>query len=410
MSPGYPGREGVVGKGFFKGGSAMKIALVGSSGYAERYLTLMEQYLTDGKDRLCAVIDPNAASAPRYNWFVAQGIPLYDTLEAFYQADSAELVIICSPIGLHAEHAIAALAHSHVLCEKPLAAIPEEGLRIRSAWERSGKLCGVGFQWSYTQTMQQLKADILAGRLGRPLCLKTYVSWKRNDQYYASNGWKGRLRDAQGRWVMDSIAMNAVAHYIHNVLFLLGERMDSAALPEWVEGSVYRGRPIESFDTIFLRGGFANGARMVLAASHVGEQNENPRFVYEFEKAVVTYDEDGDQQVHARFSDGTERNYGCPSNQEALAQKLLTMLEAVRTGGRPLCGVDTALPHLWVCSAVNHAMPVRDFPSALIAREDEPPSVHVQGLCAALHRCYEEELLPDEQGCSWAAPTVRALL
>lgn len=388
----------------------MKIALVGSSGYAERYFTIMERFLAGGEDRLCAVVDPNAAQSPRYPWFLEQGIPLYPTLAQFYQQDTADLVVICSPIGLHPEHAIAALAHSHVLCEKPLAATPEEGLRIKAAQEESGRFCGVGFQWSYTPAMQALKADILAGRLGRPRSLRTYVSWKRRDAYYTTSGWKGRLRDAQGRWVMDSIAMNAAAHYLHNILFLLGERMESAALPLWVEGSLYRGRPIETFDTAFLRGEFPGGARMVFVASHVGEENQNPKCIYEFERATVTYDEDGDRQVHAQFADGTQKEYGCPSDQEALSQKLLAMLEAIRTGRPPVCGVATALPHLQVCSAITRGIPVGEFPAGLLTREQEPPGVQVQGLCAAMNRCYREGLLPDEQGCGWAAKTTRVLL
>ncbi|MDR2932026.1 MAG: Gfo/Idh/MocA family oxidoreductase, partial [Oscillospiraceae bacterium] len=245
----------------------MKIALVGASGYAAYYLSLYEEYINEKEHPICAVIDPFAARSEYADWIRARRIPVYETLDDFYRHDAAALVMIVSPIAFHREQAITAMEHaSAVLCEKPLTATLEDAEAIRAVWHKTKVPFGVGFQWSFSKTMRALKGDIISGRLGKPLCLRTHTSWKRPDAYYDPDGWKGRLKDRAGRWVMDSIAMNATAHFLHNLFFIMGEEMDASMLPEWIEGSVYRARAIESYDTIFLRGSFKNGCRMAYTA------------------------------------------------------------------------------------------------------------------------------------------------
>ena len=56
--------------------------------------------------------------------------------------------------------------------------------------------------------------------------MKTMVSWPRDDAYYDPQGWKGKRFCQDGNAVNDSIAMNATAHYLHNMLFILGEAME----------------------------------------------------------------------------------------------------------------------------------------------------------------------------------------
>jgi len=77
-----------------------------------------------------------------------------------------------------------------------------------------------------------LKRDLLDGRYGRPLRLATLCAWPRDRAYYRRNSWAGRLRDGDsGAWVLDSPANNAMAHFLHNALFLLGPAMTHSALP-----------------------------------------------------------------------------------------------------------------------------------------------------------------------------------
>jgi predicted dehydrogenase len=111
---------------------------------------------------------------------------------------------------------------SHVLCEKPAAATPKEAVRMQEAAQAAGRHLAIGYQWSYSRAVQDLKRDILQGRFGRPVGLKSIVLWPRDAAYYHRAPWAGRMQDGEGRPIRDSVANNATAHYLHTMFFLLG--------------------------------------------------------------------------------------------------------------------------------------------------------------------------------------------
>lgn len=384
----------------------MRIVMVGASGYGAQYLGLMDRELGCFCE-LCAVVDPFAEKSPYFQRFVDEGIPVYNTLEDFFAQGAADLVIISSPIQFHERQSITALSGgAHVLCEKPLTAKLEQALHIRDMQRKTGKQFGVGFQWSYSDVMQRMKQGILAGEYGRPLNLKAHVSWPRADAYYFESSWKGRLRDDRGEWVMDSIVTNATAHYLHNIFFLLGDQMDTARMPKSVEASLYRARPIETFDTCFMRGEFADGCRFFYGVTHVGDGEVTPRFHYCFEKADIIMPHDM-AEVTVYWKDGREESLGTVQSHAAAAQKLRRMRESAQNDTPALCGIDTALPHLAVSNALFEKVPVDGFPPELLVRQENPTSVAVHGLCEASCRCYEQDAMPDALGYAWAAAPTR---
>lgn len=396
----------------------MKLMLAGISGYGAYYLSLLSRFVDLSETPLCGVVDPYPERSSWIPWLRENSIPIYPSLESFYENDSADLVILATPIVFHKPQILEAMAHgSHVLCEKPLTARLQEALELQKARDQYGLKLGVGFQWSFSRAMRALKKDILKGRFGKPLSFSTFISWKRDDAYYSPAGWKGKVYDPNRGWYLDSIATNATAHYLHSLLFLLGETMETAAFPDFLEGSAYRARPIESFDTVFLRGAY-KGCRLFYGATHVGETNENPVFRLSFEKGEVIFGDETDETVLARFTDGSEIVYGQPQTDEENAQKILRMIECVREDAKPACSVETILPHLAVCNGIFDSFHIQDFPPELIEREENPPSIHVKGLYEAARLCYEKQLLPHELessypsslscSCSsWAAPSQR---
>ena len=261
----------------------VRLALVGAGGYGNYCLGLMERFVDPKTYELVAAIDPFYECVPRFEKLKAQGVPFYRTLEDFFAADTTDLVLIASPIHMHREQCILAMQHgAHVLCEKPLAPIVQDALIIRDAAAEYGKKLGVGFQMSFCDPIQNLKKDIRAGLLGAPRSLRSYVSWQRFDSYYNSP-WKGRVRDAQGHWILDSILTNATAHYLHNTFFVLGSEQDSAAMPQSLRVELYNGKGIETFDTAFVQGEFADGSDFFIAVTHSGDRNIDPVLRYEFE-------------------------------------------------------------------------------------------------------------------------------
>jgi len=340
-------------------------------------------------------------------------VPVYATLEDFYREHRADLVVISSPIHLHADHTCTALAAgSHVLLEKPAAGSTADVDRMIAARDRAGRFVAVGFQWSFAEPVLALKADIMRGRLGRPLRGRALTLWPRTEAYYSRNEWAGRRRDAAGRWILDSPASNAMAHHLHNLLFLLGGAMDRSAEPLLMEARLTRANDIETFDTVAVRLATDSGAEILFLASHAIAEGEaaDPRFTLELEEGTVTYP-GGREPMTARHRDGTVWTYPHP-DASAQVRKLWESVEAVRTwpeAGRrrdgpvafPPCGLETARPHVALVEALERSGPAPFVygDEAVRITETSGGRLHwVEGLAGALRTAYEAGDMPTLPG------------
>ena len=204
-----------------------------------------------------------------------------------------------------------------------------------------------------------MKSDILAGKLGRPRRLKTMVLWPRDFAYFQRSNWAGRIRAQNGVLILDSVANNAAAHFLHNLLYLLGDRSDRSAVPAELEVELYRAYQIENYDTAAFRAKTSEGVELLFLASHASREKIEPVFCFEFEEATVYYDDGREGEIKAVFKDGREKSYGDPFAD--YFQKFWTCLAAV-TDGTPLpCGIEAALPHT-IC--INAAQQAQITPSA----------------------------------------------
>ncbi|HBM81445.1 MAG TPA: gfo/Idh/MocA family oxidoreductase, partial [Clostridiaceae bacterium] len=166
---------------------------------------------------------------------------------------------------------------------------------------------------------------------GKLLRLKTIVLWPRDENYFR-RGWAGKKRDGRGNWILDSVANNATAHYLHNMLYVLGEEEDRSACPGSVTAELYRANKIENYDTAAIRVYTKNEAEILFIASHAVDEQIAPKFIFEFEKARVEYEsEDGSGEIKALFNDGTVKNYGSPNEEHII--KLRTVLDCLNGRG-----------------------------------------------------------------------------
>ena len=366
----------------------IRVLLVGAGGYAKGYI---QELLgsTDPDLRWEGIVEPYFERCVQKEEIATRGIPVYGTMEEFYAAHGAELAIICTPTYLHREHSICALAHgSYVLCEKPAAPTVAAVEEMMAAEARYGKWIAIGYQWSYSEAMRALKQDVLAGCYGKPIALKTAISWPRHLAYYSrGTGWAGKI-ERDGVMILDSIASNACAHYLHNMLFLLGEDMESSATVTVEEGCCLRANAIENFDTCSIRMR-AGDASLYFVASHAVDKMRNPEFIYRFEEADLTYSQDEGSQVTAIRHDGTVKVYGDPFASSF--RKLWECVEAVRQGTKPVCTAKTALPHVRVIESLYRNFPVRDFPAETVRFEEAKNRIVVDGLFDKIYRAYEHE-------------------
>lgn len=382
---------------------ALSVVLSGIGGYGEHYLPAL---LDDprGRVRIAGAVDPNPANCSRLADIERSGVPIYPSMEAFYEKSGAELAILSSPLHLHAEQTCLALARgSHVLCEKPLCVTPADARRMIAARDAAQKHVAIGYQWSFSRAVQKLKGDVLASVFGKPRRLRTLVLWPRDAGYYRRNGWAGRIKTPAGAWVLDSPVNNACAHYLHHMLYVIGDAADRSAEPERLGAELYRANPIENYDTAALRGTTKGGAEFVLVVSHAVAASRGPEFVYEFERGTVSYSFASDAPITATLSDGNMRNYGTPA--EDRNAKLWATVEAIREGRRPICGIEAAMAHtqcVWTAQQCVDA--VAEFPKALVRVEERGGKrfTSVSGLDEVMDRCYREAKLPSETGAAWA--------
>lgn len=393
----------------------LRLLLVGIGGYGNTYVELLKRRLADGAGEvaIAGVADPLAERAPGYAWLQSLGVPFYDSPEAFYAQHTAELAVISTPIPLHGAHCACALKHgSHVLVEKPLCPTIQEAAALAALSRETGRFLAVGFQWSYSAPILALKRDILAGRLGRPITLKSYVSWQRFRAYY-TNSWRGRRRDGQGRLTLDCVLTNATAHYLHNLFFLAGASgeapaLDRAETPDWALAEAYRVKPdMEMPDLFVLRGGLPCGADFWYGCSYSLAGPQTTRFHCRYEYGEVLFNEEtADDHVRARFADGSETDYGNPQTPQEIGRKLDACIRAAMGDRIALtCTAETAMPHIRTANSLLQALPGCPVPPDCLTEltdRNGDGGVFAAGLDEALLGCYRQGRLPGEAGLAWS--------
>ncbi len=375
------------------------LVLVGIGGYGEVYLSAL---LDEPQGRECVIagaVDPEPERCSRLSELEDRGVPIHPSLGNFFRSSSADLAVISSPIHRHAEQVCHALDRGvHVLVEKPAAAVTADVDAMIEARDRSRRFVAVGFQWSFADSILDLKRDILAGELGAPLSGRSLTLWPRTESYYNRNNWAGRKRDSSGRWILDSPASNAMGHDLHNMLFLLGPGMDHSAEPVDVSARLWRANDIETFDSVAARVRTGNGAELLFLASHATAEDETvePRFVLEFEGATVTFA--GDMApIAARHHDGRVVEYPSPHATPQVA-KLWRCIEAISGDSHFYCGLEAARPHTACVEAIERSGTAPWVFSREITRLSDTAAgrLHwVEGLAAAFEASYATAKWPD---------------
>ncbi len=381
----------------------VSVVLVGIGGMGQSYLeTLLEEF-TDEDVKIPGVVEPFPEKSIYRRKLEQMQIPVYPTLADYYLREGpAELAVICSPIQHHVPQTCCALEQgSHVLCEKPIGATVQEAeLMIRSE-DAAGCWVMIGYQWSYSRSIQKLKKDVISGKFGRPVRLKTLCFWPRDEAYYERTDWAGRIKDEEGRWVLDSPANNAMAHFLHNLFYILGKKSDRSTMPSEVTAEAYRAYPIENYDTIACRAFTREGVELLYYASHAIFKARGPIFSFEFEEAIVTLD-DMAEGIIARDKKGKAKRYGSPEAEHRLS-KLFQAVEAVREPATILCGPEAAAAQTLCVDGIQDSVSeIRTFPDSMIYRDVRQKRRWVKGVDQELYKCYLKGALPGEQKIPWA--------
>ena len=93
----------------------------------------------------------------------------FETPEALCTSPDVDVVFITSPDAMHLEDARLAFAHGKaVLCEKPLAMNAGQASEMLELAHAAGTLFGVGQNFRFNQSVEYMRQQIAAGRIGTP--------------------------------------------------------------------------------------------------------------------------------------------------------------------------------------------------------------------------------------------------
>ncbi len=137
--------------------------------------------------------------------------------ELLQKAKEVDVVAVCSPNGLHAQHTIAALqAGFHVLCEKPMALTVQDCGEMINAAERANKRLFIVKQNRFNPPIVAVKQLIEENRLGAIYSVQLNCFWNRNEEYY-KNSWKG-TKDMDGGTLFTQFS-----HFIDLLYWMIGD-------------------------------------------------------------------------------------------------------------------------------------------------------------------------------------------
>jgi UDP-N-acetyl-2-amino-2-deoxyglucuronate dehydrogenase len=186
-------------------------AIIGCGQIAQRHAKHI--YACGRLGAVCDIIESKAvALAEEYN--VKAYFQLNDLLTSEPEID---VVVICTPNGLHAEQAVLALRNGfHVLVEKPMALTGNDCKRMMQAADNAGKRLFTVVQNRFNPPVMAVKKALDENAFGKISSIQITCFWNRTDAYYADS-WRGTHKLDGG------ILFTQFSHFIDLLYWFFGE-------------------------------------------------------------------------------------------------------------------------------------------------------------------------------------------
>jgi predicted dehydrogenase len=231
----------------------LEVGLVGCGRIAKRHAELLGLGQINGA-RLAAVCDLNAE---RLGLFTNEyDVPGYLEMEEMADNGRVNLLSVLTPSGMHAEHVIRLARFGlPLVVEKPMALRLEDADAMLEACDRYGSRLFVVKQNRFNLPVIKLREALDAGRFGRLVMGTARVRWRRTQDYYDQDDWRGT-------WALDGgVLANQASHHIDMLSWMLGE-VDSV----YATGMTALA-DIEAEDTAAVILKFRNGALGIIEAT-----------------------------------------------------------------------------------------------------------------------------------------------
>ncbi len=146
----------------------------------------------------------------------------FPTREALCSSPEVDVVLITSPDAMHRDDTFLALRHGKaVLCEKPVAMNAAEAVEMEAAARSAGLLYGVAQNFRFNRSVEWMREQIAAGRIGTPQLAHAQYSYPASQ---APRKWIADPTLACGGPIAD-----VGVHCIDALRFILGEDVVSVS-------------------------------------------------------------------------------------------------------------------------------------------------------------------------------------
>jgi hypothetical protein len=197
--------------------SKIKFAVIGCGHIGKRHAEMIRR---NEEAELVAMCDVRAKEECGLESF--EGVSFYQSAdEMLKNHPEIDIVNVCSPNGLHAEHSLKALEfQKHVVCEKPMAINKADCEKvIYKALQVSRNVFGV-MQNRYSPPSAWLKEVVSNNRLGEIYMVQLNCFWNRDERYYTGKNWKGSS-DLDGGTLFTQFS-----HFIDIMYWVFGDITD----------------------------------------------------------------------------------------------------------------------------------------------------------------------------------------
>lgn len=193
--------------------SGIKFAVIGQGHIGKRHAEMVRRNPDCELVAVCDVLSK-------------EKLGLGDLKEKFYSSieellknePSVEVVNICTPNGLHAEHALKALdSNKHVVVEKPMALTKADCEKVIYNALHHHKTVFCVMQNRYSPPSIWLKEIITNKTIGEIYMVQLNCYWNRDERYYKKGNWKG-TEDLDGGTLFTQFS-----HWIDIMYWLFGD-------------------------------------------------------------------------------------------------------------------------------------------------------------------------------------------
>lgn len=197
----------------------VKFAVVGVGHVGKRHIEMIEKNQEAKLVGICDVKSKEELGLKNNT------IPFFSSIDELLASDmEIDVINICTPNGLHAEHALKSLEKKkNVVCEKPMALTKAdcEAIIFKALKMQKNVFCVM--QNRYSPPSLWVKDLIEKNILGEIYMVQLNCYWNRDERYYKKGSWKGTLELDGG------VLFTQFSHFIDIMFWLFGDIKDIKA-------------------------------------------------------------------------------------------------------------------------------------------------------------------------------------